>query len=235
VQRPRIATGRDRLQATFANEADAKRALGARGIAFAPEALVSTAAEAVLAAHRIGYPVVLKIVSADIAHKTEAGGVTLDLRDDASLRSEVSAMRQRVMARRPGARIEGFIVARQLEGGVELIVGTQSDAVFGPVITVGAGGVLAELVGDVAVRLAPVDAEGARTMLGQTRVMRLLAGYRGADAANIDALIGQIVRLSEIAFANRERIAGIDLNPVLARHDGAFALDALIAEVGAQP
>lgn len=216
----------------LATEHGAKAALAAHGIHFAPERVVRDADEAAAAAREIGWPVVLKIVSPDIAHKTEAGGVALHLADEAAVRAAVMAMDTRVRARQPQARIEGFLVARQLAGGVEVLVGTQRDPVFGPVVTVGAGGVLAELIGEVSVRLAPLDQDSARQMLGATRLGRLLAGFRGAAPADIDALAEQIAALSRVAWAHRARIAGIDLNPVIARPDGALAVDALIVTEG---
>lgn len=216
------------IDGTPATEAAAKVALGALGIAFAPERPACDAAAAVAAADALGYPVVMKIASPDIAHKTEAGGVALGLTDAGRVAAEFDAMHERVRAHAPAARLEGVIVARQLDGGIEMLVGSQRDPVFGPVVSVGAGGVTAELLDDVALRLAPVDAAGARAMLAATRVDALLRGYRGAPAADVDALVATIVRVSEIASDNRERVAGIDLNPVLARPDGAFALDALI-------
>jgi len=142
-------------------------------------------------------------------------------------------MMERVAENAPAARIEGAIVARQLSGAIEVLVGTHTDPVFGPVITVGLGGTMTELLDDVALRLCPVDEEGARAMIESTRLARLLRGYRGAPAADLTALARTVARLSDIAHDNRDRIAGIDLNPVLARPDGAFALDALIAFKGA--
>lgn len=237
---PAAASGRagpapaaEALQGPLATEADAKRALAAQGIVFAPERTVHDADEAVAAAQAIGWPVVLKIVSPDIAHKTEAGGVQLGIADEATLRRALPAMRARVAARQPHARIDGFLVARQLQGGVEVLVGAQRDPVFGPVVTVGAGGVLTELLGDVAVRLAPVDADTARAMLDETRIAALLRGWRGAPAADLDALAGQIARLSAIAWASRDTVAGLELNPVLALPDGAYALDALVVSAPA--
>lgn len=218
-----------RLSGPLFTESQAKHALSAQGIRFAPERVVLGADQAVAAARELGWPVVLKILSPDIAHKTEAGGVQLNLRDEASLRAAMPAMHARVLAHQPGARIDGFLVARQLGGGVEVLVGTQVDPVFGPVITVGAGGTLTELVADVCVRLAPVDAAAAWSMVEGTKVSRLLDGFRGAPAADRHALAQQISLLSEVAWANRDHIAGIDLNPVLALPDGAFALDALVA------
>jgi acyl-CoA synthetase (NDP forming) len=220
------------LEGRPATEADAKHALAALGIAFAPEQRATTADAAASAAMALGFPVVLKILSPDIAHKTEAGGVALNLYNPDAVRAAFELMMRRVAEHAPGARIEGVIVARQMSGGVEVLVGTHTDAVFGPVVTVGMGGVMTELFDDVALRLCPVDETGAHAMFDATRLGQLLRGYRGAPAADIDALARTVVRLSEIAHANREHIAGIDLNPVLARPDGAFALDALIAFKG---
>lgn len=138
-------------------------------------------------------------------------------------------MRERVLRYAPQARIDGFLIARQLRGGVEVLVGTQCDPVFGPVITVGSGGVMTELLQDVCVKLAPIDEDTAVRMLDATRVGRLLDGWRGAPAADKAALARQVAALSRIAWAERDRVAGIDLNPVLALPDGAYALDALIA------
>lgn len=214
------------------SERDAKQALAAAGIAFPAEHLVRDADEAARAAAAIGYPVVLKVVSPDIAHKTEAGGVALGLADEVALRAALAAMQQRVHTARPDARIDGFVVAQQCSGGIEVLLGTHTDPVFGPVLTVGAGGVTAELLDDVCVRLAPVDEATAAAMWRHTRVGRLLAGYRGATAADLAALARQAARLSQIAWAERARIASIDLNPVLARPDGARALDALIVTHG---
>ena len=217
------------------DEHAAKQALAAAGIAFAEERLVRDADQAAAAAQALGYPVVLKVVSPDIAHKTEAGGVALGLADEAALRDALATMTRRVAATRPDARIEGFLVARHLRGGVEVLLGIHTDPVFGPVVTVGVGGVLAELLDEVQLRLAPVDEAGARAMWQGTRLGRLLAGYRGAAAADEAALARQVARLSQIAWAERARVAAIDLNPVLARPDGAWALDALLVTHGGQP
>jgi acyl-CoA synthetase (NDP forming) len=214
---------------SLATESGAKRALAAHGITFAPELVVHDADQAVAAARGFGWPVVLKIVSPDIAHKTEAGGVQLGIGDETSLREALPAMRERVERHAPSARITGFLVAKQLRGGVEVLVGTQRDPVFGPVVTVGSGGVLTELLQDVCVKLAPVDEATALRMLEATKAGRLLDGWRGAPACDKHALARQVAALSRVAWAGRDRIAGIDLNPVLALPEGAYALDALIA------
>jgi acyl-CoA synthetase (NDP forming) len=224
---PALAPGRT-IRAPVTTENQAKAALAAQGIVFAPERFVADADAAVQAAHALGWPVVLKIVSPDLPHKTEAGGVELGIASEPALRAALPAMRERVCAFRPGARIDGFIVARHMRGGVEVLVGTHNDPVFGPVVTVGVGGVLAELVAEVSVRLAPVSHAEANAMLRGTRLARLLQGYRGARPADVDALARQIVSLSEVAWTNRGHIDSIDLNPVLALPEGAYALDALI-------
>lgn len=217
------------LDGPLATEVQAKDALARRGIRFTPEAVVQDADGAVAAAAAIGYPVVLKIVSPDIGHKTEAGGVQLGIADEPSLRAALPAMAARVAARAPGARVDGFLVARELRGGTELLIGTQDDPVFGPVLSIGTGGVDAELWRDTALRLAPVTAAQALALLRLTRAGRRCEGWRGAPAADLAAVAEQAALLSRIAWASRGRVAGIDLNPVLARPDGAFALDALIA------
>lgn len=212
-------------------EAECKQALAALGIPFAPERLVMDLDTAVVAAGEVGFPVVLKIVSPDIAHKTEVGGVRVGLNNSSELRAAMVEMNETVHRHVPTARIEGFIVARQLMGGAEILVGTQRDPVFGPVVTVGAGGVLAELLDDVQVRLAPVDVASARDLLGRTRIAaRLCEGFRGSAPADLDALAQLVARISQVAWTHRDQIAGIDLNPVLALPSGAFALDALIAK-----
>lgn len=220
------------LAGALATEADAKRALAALGVPFAPERHVRDADEAAAAARNIGWPVVLKVVSRDVPHKTEAGGVVLGLADEAALRAALATMVERVTRHVPGAAIEGFCVARQLAGGVEVLVGTHNDSVFGPTLTVGLGGIHTELWRDVQMRLAPVTADQAVQMLHATRAGALLRGWRGAPAADLPALAALIARVSEIAWANRGHIAGIELNPVLARPDGVWALDAWVASKG---
>ena len=213
------------------DEAALKAALASRGIAFPPERKVADADQAASAASSIGYPVVLKIVSPDIAHKTEAGGVALGLVDERSLRRAAKAMQTAVCITRPHARLEGFLVAKELRGGVEVLVGTQIDPSFGAVVTVGAGGTATELMRDTATALAPLDVAAARALVSRTRVARLLAGHRGAPPCDVDALAVQIATLSRIAAASSATAAGIELNPVLASPTGAYALDAWLDPV----
>jgi len=225
---PRLDRVARSVTADVATEADAKAVLTDLGIAFAPELRAQSREEAAAAADALGYPVVLKILSPDIRHKTEVGGVALALADADAVKRAYEAVVGRVRAQAPAARIAGVIVARQLSGGVEILVGTHGDAVFGPVIAVGSGGVLAELQDDIAIARCPVTDDAALALLDRTRAGALTRGYRGQPAADRPALGRLIARLSEIACEHRDQIAEIDLNPVLARPDGAFALDALI-------
>ena len=183
-----------------------------------PERQAKNADEAVKAAAELGYPVVLK-ADGDIEHKTEAGAVKLDLRDEAALRAACAAMT---------AAKDGFLVQPMLKGGVELVVGVKRDPQVGPVLLVGLGGVLVEILRDTALALAPVGKAEARRMLESLKGYKLLQGYRGAPAADLDAVCEAIARISEFAADYADQVEEIDVNPLLARADGAVALDALI-------
>jgi acyl-CoA synthetase (NDP forming) len=199
-------------------EREAKTILAGYGIRTVPEIHAKNADAAVEAAGKLGYPVVLK-ADGDIAHKTEAGAVKLDLRDAGSLRAACAAMT---------AAKEGFLVQPMLTGGVELVVGVKRDPLVGPVLLVGLGGVLVEILRDTALALAPVGKAEARRMLESLKGFKLLQGYRGAPAADLDAVCEAIVRISEFAADYADEVEEIDVNPLLARPDGAIALDALI-------
>ena len=161
-----------RLDGDVTTEAAAKQALTRLGISFAPEKFAASAADAAKAALGLGFPVVMKILSPDIAHKTEAGGVALGLRDAAQVEAEYAMMMARVKQRAPAARIEGVIVAKQLDDGIEILVGTHVDPVFGPVVTTGAGGVLTELLSDISLRLAPVTGVAEQALSNKASAQR---------------------------------------------------------------
>jgi acyl-CoA synthetase (NDP forming) len=199
-------------------EREAKAILARYGIQSAPERQAKNADEAVAAAAALGYPVVLK-ADGDIEHKTEAGAVKLDLRDEAALRAACKAMT---------AAKNGFLVQSMVKGGVELVVGVKRDPQCGPVLLVGLGGVLVEVLRDTALALAPVGKMEARRMLEGLKGYKLLQGYRGTSAANLDAVCESIARISEFAADYADQVEEIDVNPLLARPDGAVALDALI-------
>jgi acyl-CoA synthetase (NDP forming) len=203
----------------------ARRALEAYGVRFCREAVVASAEEAVAAAARLGYPVVLKADVPGAMHKTEAGAVRVGLADAAAVRAAFEAM-----AARTGAR--EFVVQEQVGPGVELLVGARRDEVFGPIVGVGIGGVFAEVVRDVSFRLAPLDEAEARTMLREGARARLLAGPRGLPACEDAPLAGLAVAISDFICAE-PRVQEVDLNPVIAAGADAVAVDALVVVGGA--
>lgn len=198
----------------------ARRALEAYGVGFCREAIAATADEAVRAAEAIGYPVVMKASAPWLSHKTEAGGVRLDVRDAAGVREAC-----RAMAASAGA--QGFVVQERVGPGVELLIGARRDETFGPVVAVGVGGIFAEVMRETVVRLAPLDADEARAMLRGGARGRLLAGPRGLPACDDAPLVEAVTGLGELMLAE-PRIVEIDLNPVIAAGRRAVAVDALV-------
>lgn len=214
----------------FAHEHGAKAALADAGFPVLPERLVDSADAAVAAAGELGYPVVLKIVSPDLPHKTEVGGVVVGINGDDELRDAYETMIAGVRAKAPQARIEGVLVAPMVKGGVELILGTKRDPIFGPVVMAGMGGIFAEVMQDVALRVAPVDEAEALEMLRSLRSYKVLDGARGRPRADLAATARAIAALSRFAQRHADTVGEIDINPllVLPEGKGAVALDALI-------
>ena len=213
-------------------ERDSKMALAAYGIRVTRETLALDCAAAERAAEEIGYPVALKIESPDIPHKTDAGVVRLGLADAADLRlahQEIVAAALRV---EPRPRIAGVLVAEMAPPGLEVVIGATVDPQFGPLVTVGMGGVLVELLADVQVGLCPVSPAEARDMIDRLKARRLFDGFRGAPPADVDAQIDMVVRLSELMADHADRIAEIDVNPVLLGSRGGIAVDALLVVNG---
>lgn len=218
------------LPARTPSEAEAKRLLAEAGIPAAPERACATAEEAVAAAEAVGFPVVLKILSPDILHKSEIGGVMLNLGDAGAVREGFALLLERAAAAAPQARIEGVLVAKQLSGGVECILGVHRDPVFGPVAMFGLGGIFVEVLKDVAFRRCPFGEDVAEQMIRSIRGAPLLQGARGRPPADIPALARMLSRLSVFAHQAGPQLSGIDLNPVFAMPEGqgAFAADAVI-------
>ncbi len=218
------------LPATTPSEAEAKRLLAEAGIASAPEAACATAEAAVAAADRIGFPVVMKILSPDILHKSEIGGVLLDVADPGAVRDGFALLLARAKQAAPDARIEGVLVAKQLKGGVECILGIHRDPVFGPMAMFGLGGIFVEVLKDVVFHRCPFGTDMAEEMIRSIKGAPLLLGARGRKPADVKALAEMLARLSAFAVAAGPRLASIDLNPVFAMEDGkgAFAVDAVI-------
>jgi acyl-CoA synthetase (NDP forming) len=211
-------------------EARALEALHAAGVPVMPSRTAATADDAARAASELGFPVVMKIVSPDIVHKTDVGGVVLNLASEEAVRAAWEQMMQTVAAKASDARIEGVLLAPMIRGGVETIIGVHSDPVFGPAVMFGLGGVFVEVLKDVTFRIAPFDTAEARRMIDEIRGRPMLDGVRGAPPSDIDALAEALSALSRFAAAHRDRLLSVDVNPfvVLPRGEGAMALDAVI-------
>jgi acyl-CoA synthetase (NDP forming) len=216
------------LPATTPTEAQAKRILAAAGIASAPEAECGTADQAVQEAARFGDPVVMKILSPDILHKSEIGGVLLGVAGPDAVRAGFDTLMQRARAAAPSARIDGALVAKQLTGGVECILGIHRDPVFGPIAMFGLGGIFVEVLKDVSLHRCPFGPDVAERMIRSIRAAPILLGARGRKSVDIRALSAMLSRLSQFAVAAGPRLQAIDLNPVLAMPEGAYAVDAVI-------
>ncbi|GGF79275.1 6-carboxyhexanoate--CoA ligase [Paracoccus acridae] len=216
--------------AVFRNENAAKKALAEIGVGILPEATVQSADEAVQAADAMGYPVVLKILSEDIPHKTEAGGVALNLGDGDAVRAAHDRILNSARSHVPGARIDGVLVTPMAGAGTELIMGVSRDPVFGPVVMVGMGGIFAEVLGDVALEPAPVTPAQADAMIRSLKMFPILDGARGRERGDVAAAARTLSALSEFACRHADDVAEIDLNPVLVRAEGqgVVALDALM-------
>jgi succinyl-CoA synthetase beta subunit len=200
--------------------------LAAHGLTVPKSALGKTADEAAAHATRIGFPVAVKIVSPQASHKTEVGGVMLGLTDAAAVRAAAEAMAARLAALDPRARIEGFLV-QEMVAGVEMILGVREDPQFGPFMLVGLGGVAAEAMKDVAIRMLPIDEDAARDMLGTLRGAPLLGEFRGRPARDIDALVRAMTGLSRLFLDHRPWLSDLEINPliVLAQSEGVRAVD----------
>ena len=192
--------------------------------------LCATVETAVTAAEKFGYPVVLKILSPDILHKSEMGGVLLDITDAASVRAGFATIMERAKQHHPNARVEGILVAKQLKGGVECILGIHRDPVFGPMAMFGLGGIFVEILQDVVFRRCPFGVDVAEDMIRSIKGAPLLLGARGRKKADVTALAEMLARLSVFAHQAGENLQSIDLNPVFAmpEGEGAFAVDAVI-------
>ncbi len=217
-----------RGQARTLTERDAKEILAAYGVPVVPESLVATEGAAVEAAHAFGWPVVLKALSPDLPHKTEAGAIRLDLKNEAEVRSAFQSLMSTISRAVPAARLEGILVQPMIEPGMEIMVGARVDRVFGPLVVVGLGGVMVELFKDSAVALAPVTSDEALAMLGSLKGSRLFSGFRGSQPVDVDQLADVICRVSEFAADQRERFAELDINPLICAAGRITAVDALI-------
>jgi acetyl coenzyme A synthetase (ADP forming)-like protein len=214
-------------ESTVLPEFSARALLSAYGLPFAPAQLARSPEEAVRFADRVEYPVVLKVASPDISHKTEVGGVRVGIASAEELRSAWAEVRATVSAHMPRARIEGFEVEKMIRGGKEVLVGLQRDPRFGPVIVFGMGGIYVEVLKDVTFRLAPFDEIEAEEMVASVRAFPLLQGVRGEPPSDLPALYAVLGRVAQLAL-DLPQVQELDLNPVIVRPsgEGAYAVDA---------
>ncbi len=214
----------------FLNEWESRRLIGCFGLPLVETRLVTVADLAPRAAEELGYPVVVKVCSADLPHKSDVGGVAVGLADAAEVTAACRETEAEVRRRAPGAVIEGFLVQRQARGGLELALGVKIDPVFGPIVMVGAGGVLVEALRDFRLLLPPVDPTGAEEALRALRIGPLWDGARGQPPLDLPAAVDLLVSLGEAARSLAGAVEEIDLNPVLVRRrgEGAVVLDALV-------
>ena len=212
------------------DEAGALALLAAAGVPAVENRVANTADEAASAAATLGFPVVLKVLSADIAHKSDVGGVALRLADATAVRAAFERISADVAHAAPAARLDGVLVAPMIEGGVECIIGVACDPVFGPVVMFGLGGILVEVLKDVTFRQAPFGVAEAHRMMREIRGYAVLEGVRGQTAVDLDELAATLAALSRFAAANAARIESIDINPFIARPKGqrSCAVDALV-------
>ena len=235
--RPRPSGKSIALRPGTYNEADALDLLQAHGVPVVARRRAQSRDDAAGVARELGFPVAMKVLSAAITHKSDVGGVVLDIADEDQAGAAYDRILTGVRDAVPGARLDGVLVAPMVRGGVECILGAQRDPALGPVVMLGLGGVNAELLRDVTLRIAPVDLDEARRMIGELKTAALMRGFRGAPKADVEALAAAVVRLSDVAVAAGDTLESIDVNPfvVLADGNGAAALDAVIVGRAVSP
>ena len=210
------------------DEQESKALIEAAGIPVTKDWVL--AADASVVPGAVSYPLAVKVLSRDIAHKSDIGGVRLNVMDAAGLKDAAAAVIANARASCPDAKLRGVLASEMVSGGIEMIVGVLNDPAYGPVVVLGMGGVLAEVMKDVTYRIAPFGRDDAMEMIRGLRAAKVLDGVRGKPASDVDALADALVGVSRLAWQLRERIAEIDVNPVLVRPagQGLVALDALV-------
>lgn len=208
-------------------EVESKDMLKAAGVPVVETRLARNTKEAVAISREVGYPVALKLMSEDVVHKSDAGGVKLGLQNNSQVEKAYSAMMSSVKAAYPEAKVDGVSVQRMAKPGVEVIVGMSKDPQFGPVLMFGLGGVLVELLKDVSFRIVPVAKMDAAEMIREIKGFPMLQGFRGSKPCDLDALENLIVAVSDFVEKN-PRVKELDLNPVFAYEDGVMAVDARV-------
>jgi acyl-CoA synthetase (NDP forming) len=212
---------------TALTELESKKLLTGAGISCTEIKLAKTAKEAATAAKKMGFPVVLKIVSQQILHKTDVGGVKLNLNNEDEVALAFDEIVKAAKKHKPKAKIEGVSVQPMARPGIEVIIGMNKDQQFGPVLMFGLGGILVEVLKDVSFRIVPLTKRDAREMIKEIKGYPILEGYRGHEPADIAILEDILLKVSEFV-ENQPDIKELDINPIFAYKDGALALDARI-------
>jgi acyl-CoA synthetase (NDP forming) len=212
---------------TVLTEIESKEFLKSAGINVIDTRLAKSREEAISLSRKLGFPVVLKIASADIVHKSDAGGVKLGLKTASQVGKAYDDIIQTIRQKHPQARLHGVAVQKMARPGVEVIIGMSKDAQFGPVLMFGLGGILVEVLKDVSFRIVPLSRRDAAEMLREIKGYPLLEGYRGGEAVNISYLEELLIKVSDFVEQNPE-IMELDLNPIFAYSDGAIAVDARV-------
>ena len=208
-------------------EVESKEILGQAGINVVPTKLAVSKEEAVAVSRALGFPVVIKIASPDIVHKSDAGGIRLGLEDEEQVEQAYDSLMTDIRAKYPEAVLQGVSVQRMAPPGVEIIIGMSTDAQFGPVIMFGLGGVWVEILDDTSLRVAPITRRDAGEMIKEIRGFPMLTGYRGQGPVDIRKLEAMLLALSDFVGQNPS-VREIDLNPVIASSNDAVAVDARI-------
>jgi acyl-CoA synthetase (NDP forming) len=212
---------------TLLTEIESKDLLEEAGIPVAKAKLARTRAQAISLSKEMGFPVALKIVSPDVIHKSDSGGVKLGLSNATQVSKAYSDILSSVKQHHPDARIYGVSVQKMARPGIEVIIGMTKDAQFGPVLMFGLGGILVEVLKDVAFRIVPLTKRDAREMIKEIKGYPLLQGYRGQEPADIAFLEELLIKVSNFIEKNPE-IKELDLNPIFAYRSGAVAVDARV-------
>ena len=208
-------------------EFEAREVLTAYGIPVVKGEIADSFDKALAIANKIGYPVVLKVVSKDIIHKTEVDGVVLDVKNEKELKLGYNQILRSVKLHKPKAEIDGVFVQEMASGGYEVIIGGKLDHTFGHVILFGFGGIFVEIFNDVSFRIVPITKEDALEMIEEIKATKILKGYRGRKPADMNALVSLLLKTSKLLQESPE-IRELDINPVFALHDKAVAADARI-------
>jgi acyl-CoA synthetase (NDP forming) len=223
----KIIDGAKKEGRTILTEIESKQLLKEVGIHTTEIQLAASESEAVSASQKMGFPVVLKIASPDISHKSDAGGVKVGLKNKEDVSRAYKEIMASVTQKFPKAKIEGVSVQNMARPGTEVIIGMTKDAQFGPVLMFGLGGVWVEVLKDVSFRIVPLTRRDAQEMIKEIKGYRLLEGYRGSEPANITVLEDLLLKISDF-MEKTPAIKEMDLNPIFAYKDGAIAVDARI-------